>query len=416
MALIRQSREWSEELIRQSRRDEDELKEFAAVERSVWRLAAEEAAEARRLAEAEAAAEAAARYARELEAQRPPTPPPPPSPPPPSRSPPRESSLGEAPAIVELRLEFLQQKVLSQAARIIELEAALRDATADRAGAARQAGAAREPAAAPAPLGGGGRPIDAATAPSPSRRPAAAVDARDRGAADSENRPPAPCGEPAVPPPPVCAAPRGPPRLATRKLRASFEPDDDQRSAADARSSEAPAAEAPATDAPAADAPSTEPPAVELPAAELPVADAPADDGGADAPRCENQLGGKLERRFADGRRVVWFPNGTHKEVLPDGRVNVRFANGDVKRTTPAGVAGAEEAVTVYLYAEARTAHSTYHESRVEVFEFPNGQVERHYPDGRKDIRFPDGTRKTVAQDASGAPPPPPLRDIANRA
>ena len=102
--------------------------------------------------------------------------------------------------------------------------------------------------------------------------------------------------------------------------------------------------------------------------------------------------------------------------MLPDGRVNVRFANGDVKRTTPAGVAGAEEAVTVYLYAEARTAHSTYHESRVEVFEFPNGQVERHYPDGRKDIRFPDGTRKTVAQDASGAPPPPPLRDIANRA
>ena len=27
-----------------------------------------------------------------------------------------------------------------------------------------------------------------------------------------------------------------------------------------------------------------------------------------------------------------------------------------------------------------------------------------------------EGTRKTVAQDASGAPPPPPLRDIANRA
>ena len=67
----------------------------------------------------------------------------------------------------------------------------------------------------------------------------------------------------------------------------------------------------------------------------------------------------------------------------------------------------------MYLYAEARTAHTTYHESRVEVFEFPNGQVERHYPDGRKDIRFPDGTRKMVAPDASGAAPP--LRDISNR-
>ena len=112
----------------------------------------------------------------------------------------------------------------------------------------------------------------------------------------------------------------------------------------------------------------------------------------------------------------MWYRNGTHKEVLPDGRVNVRFANGDVKRTTPAGVAGAEEAVTVYLYAEARTAHSTYHESRVEVFEFPNGQAGRHYPNGGKDFRFPAGPRRTAAQDPSGGPPPPPLRAIANRA
>ena len=37
----------------------------------------------------------------------------------------------------------------------------------------------------------------------------------------------------------------------------------------------------------------------------------------------------------------------------------------------------------------------------VEVFEFPNGQVETHSADGAKDIRFPDGTTKTDRADGS---------------
>ena len=39
------------------------------------------------------------------------------------------------------------------------------------------------------------------------------------------------------------------------------------------------------------------------------------------------------------------------------------------------------------------------YEDGLEVFEFPNKQVERHYPSGRKEIAYADGTRKTVFED-----------------
>uniref|UniRef100_A0A7S2R5W5 Centromere protein J C-terminal domain-containing protein n=1 Tax=Rhizochromulina marina TaxID=1034831 RepID=A0A7S2R5W5_9STRA len=96
----------------------------------------------------------------------------------------------------------------------------------------------------------------------------------------------------------------------------------------------------------------------------------------------------KLEKRFADGRVVTWYPNGTHKEKHPDGHSTVRFANGDIKRASNDGV-------VTYFYASAKTTHTT-HPSGLETFEFPSGQVERHMPDGSKQIAFPDGTRKTI--------------------
>ncbi|CAM9099496.1 unnamed protein product [Chrysoparadoxa australica] len=101
----------------------------------------------------------------------------------------------------------------------------------------------------------------------------------------------------------------------------------------------------------------------------------------------------KLEQLHADGRKTTWFKNGTQKELLPDGSSFVRFANGDVKQTLSSGV-------VVYTYAEAKTAHTTY-PSGLEMFEFPNGQVERHHEDGRKEIDFPDGTKKYVSVDGT---------------
>lgn len=91
----------------------------------------------------------------------------------------------------------------------------------------------------------------------------------------------------------------------------------------------------------------------------------------------------------ADGRRVLRYTNGTVKKLFPDGRSVVRFANGDVKRSEP------NSGIVVYLYAEAKTTHTTYGDGS-ERYEFPNGQVEMHYADGRKEITFPDSTRKVI--------------------
>lgn len=107
----------------------------------------------------------------------------------------------------------------------------------------------------------------------------------------------------------------------------------------------------------------------------------------------EKQIGsGKFERRYRSGRRVVQFSNGTTKDIMPDGRTTVKFNNGDVKQTYP------DTGLVVYYYADARTTHTTYKDG-TEVFEFPNGQVERHMPGKSKNIEFPDGTVKVVGPD-----------------
>ena len=98
---------------------------------------------------------------------------------------------------------------------------------------------------------------------------------------------------------------------------------------------------------------------------------------------------GLRERRLGDGSREVAYRNGTTKRVDADGTCVVRFANGDVKTSEPSGA-------TIYYYAAADTTHTTDPRRRVEVFEFPNGQVEGAPADSAKDIA-PDGTTKTVA-------------------
>ena len=83
------------------------------------------------------------------------------------------------------------------------------------------------------------------------------------------------------------------------------------------------------------------------------------------------------------------YRNGTVKEIKPNGTIDVRFMNGDIKRTMP------DKKVVVYYYKEANTKHTTF-EDGLEIYEFPNGQVEKHSSDGRKEICFPDGTRKFI--------------------
>ncbi len=96
----------------------------------------------------------------------------------------------------------------------------------------------------------------------------------------------------------------------------------------------------------------------------------------------------RSEEMLADGRKLVRYRNGTVKEVHPTGSTVVRFVNGDTKRTDTDGT-------VVYYYCEADTTHTTY-TTGVEVYEFPNGQTERHHADGLKEIYFPDQTRKLI--------------------
>ena len=101
---------------------------------------------------------------------------------------------------------------------------------------------------------------------------------------------------------------------------------------------------------------------------------------------------GKREKRFPDGRRYIWFRNGTEKEVKPDGSSCVKFANGDTKKLD------SKTGTIVYFYSTAKTTHTTFADG-LEVFEFPNQQKEKHFPDGSKEIEFTDGTRKYIYPD-----------------
>ncbi|XP_064183923.1 centromere protein J [Anguilla rostrata] len=98
---------------------------------------------------------------------------------------------------------------------------------------------------------------------------------------------------------------------------------------------------------------------------------------------------GKIETILCCGTRLIVFPNGTRKEVSADGRtVKVNFFNGDVKQVM-------EDQRVIYYYANTQTTHTTYPDG-MEVLQFPNNQIEKHFPDGRKEITFPDQTVKNL--------------------
>ncbi|XP_062423234.1 centromere protein J isoform X2 [Rhea pennata] len=101
---------------------------------------------------------------------------------------------------------------------------------------------------------------------------------------------------------------------------------------------------------------------------------------------------GKVEKVLKNGCHLIFFPNGTWKKVSSDGKtVTITFFNGDVKQVMP-------DETVIYYYADAKTTHTTYSDG-LEVLQFSNGQIEKHYPDGRKEITFPDQTIKNLFLD-----------------
>lgn len=124
--------------------------------------------------------------------------------------------------------------------------------------------------------------------------------------------------------------------------------------------------------------------------------------------------GGKTERRFSDGSRVLLFRNGTEKEDRPDGTSIVRYNNGDVKRTLPSAALQLPPGgkVEAYYFGESGTLHTSYELAggvRYDVFEFPSGQLELHRDVGpgagahasavnakQREVLYPDGTVKVM--------------------
>jgi hypothetical protein len=88
-----------------------------------------------------------------------------------------------------------------------------------------------------------------------------------------------------------------------------------------------------------------------------------------------------------DGRRVIQFRNGTEREYLPDGTIITRYTNGDVKTE------GANDNIVTYWHHSEQTKQTTF-PSGLQVYEYPNKQVERHYPDGRKEVILGSGGRR----------------------
>ncbi|KAM9382883.1 centrosomal P4.1-associated protein-like [Phaethornis superciliosus] len=101
---------------------------------------------------------------------------------------------------------------------------------------------------------------------------------------------------------------------------------------------------------------------------------------------------GKVEEVLSDGRRIITFRNGTTKEISADSRVTtISFFNGDVKKIMP-------DHRVIYYYADAQTTHTAFPDG-LEVLQFPNNQIEKHYPDGTQEIVFPDHTVKRLYSD-----------------
>lgn len=104
-------------------------------------------------------------------------------------------------------------------------------------------------------------------------------------------------------------------------------------------------------------------------------------------------LNGRAEKIFTDGRKEIEFANGLRKVMWVDGRTTVLFQNGDRKEIHIDGV-------VVYHYAATGATQTTL-PCGDEVYEFADGQHERHRQDGSKEIRFPNGTTKNIFADGS---------------
>jgi hypothetical protein len=102
--------------------------------------------------------------------------------------------------------------------------------------------------------------------------------------------------------------------------------------------------------------------------------------------------------RDPSGTIVTHYQNGAQKEKYTDGTVLIRYPNGDLETR--------HRDSTAYLFSNLQTLQINQMDGSI-VWEFPNGQTERHWPDGSKVVRFPDGQSREFHPNPSSRPETP---------
>ena len=96
---------------------------------------------------------------------------------------------------------------------------------------------------------------------------------------------------------------------------------------------------------------------------------------------------------------MVKYGNGITKEIHPDGTTVTRFVNGDVETkfgdiVTPSN-GGTRKGIVAYFHNREGVLQITHADGSV-LYEYSNGQMERHYANGSKVVMFPDGTKRII--------------------
>jgi hypothetical protein len=103
---------------------------------------------------------------------------------------------------------------------------------------------------------------------------------------------------------------------------------------------------------------------------------------------------GRIEKYLVDGSIQTQFPNGTIKETNPaKDNTYVQFYNGDYKHVDHSNH------IETYYYAQTNVTQIKYEsgcDAGLQIFKFPNGQIEKHHLDNTKEILFPDKTVKYI--------------------
>uniref|UniRef100_A0A674J5J1 Centromere protein J n=1 Tax=Terrapene triunguis TaxID=2587831 RepID=A0A674J5J1_9SAUR len=103
-----------------------------------------------------------------------------------------------------------------------------------------------------------------------------------------------------------------------------------------------------------------------------------------------NYPDGKVEKVLKNGCHLIFFPNGTRKEMSSDGKtITVTFFNGDVKQVMP------DQRVVCLAFLKWH-----YPDGKKEIT-FPDQTIKNLFMDGREESIFPDGTIVRVQRDGS---------------